>query len=191
MEILDVGSGPSPRGTVNIDLNPKFKPTVVAEATWLPFKSSVFDGVYLSHLLEHVINPGRILREVHRILKKGQKITIVFPNFASFNVLVAWIFHFHIRGRGGSDSPYFIPNRFKRAYNIIFGSHTVGEYDIHHIPLTLPLMRGLLESSGFRVESIRGDTPFRRFKIAGTISRVMAKILPSRADIITIIAQKI
>jgi len=32
METLDVGSGPHPKGTVNVDLNRKFKPTVVAEA---------------------------------------------------------------------------------------------------------------------------------------------------------------
>jgi len=193
-EILDVGCGPSPRGTVNIDLNPKFKPTVVAEATWLPFNSSVFDGVYLSHLLEHVINPERILREAHRVLKKGRRVTIVFPNFASFNVLMAWIFYFHIRGKGGSNSPSFISNGFKRAYNIVFGSHTVGEYDVHHIPLTLPIMRCLLESGGFRIASISGDVvylPFRRFRFIRAISRALARILPSRADIITIVAKKI
>lgn len=123
MEILDIGSGPRPKGTVNVDLSPKFKPTVIADARNLPFRPSVLDGSYLSHILEHVIDPENILKEVHRVLRTTKSVTIVFPNFASLGVLVAWIYGFY-RGIDRCDQelpPYVIPEGLRNAYRIIYG----------------------------------------------------------------------
>ena len=196
MEILDIGSGPRPKGTVNVDLSPKFNPTVVADARSLPFKASVFDGSYLSHILEHVVDPENILKEVHRVLRTTKSVTIVFPNFASLSVLIAWIYGFY-RGTGKCDqelTPYIIPEGLRNAYRIVYGGHSVGEYDIHHVPLSLPMLCGLLRGFGFEIESIKGNLvriPLRHSRFVKTISSALAKIFPGRADIITIVATKI
>lgn len=196
MEILDVGSGPRAKGTVNIDLSAKFNPTVVADARNLPFRAAVFDESYLSHILEHVIDPESILKEVHRVLKTTKSVTIIFPNFASLTVLTAWIFSFYRGiGRYGSEAPpYVIPEGLRNAYRIIYGGHSVGEYDVHHVPLSLPMLRGLLREIGFKIESVEGNLvrlPSRQTALVRTIGHGLAKFFPGKADIITIVARKI
>lgn len=196
MEILDIGSGPRPKGTVNIDLSPRFNPTIVADARNLPFRASVFDGSYLSHILEHVVDPENILKEAHRVLRATKSVTIVFPNFASLSVLIAWICGFY-RGTDKCDqksTPYVIPKGLRNAYRIIYGGHSVGEYDIHHVPLSLPMLRGLLRRLGFEIESIKGNLvriPLRHSRFVKTISGALARIFPGKADTITIVAKKI
>lgn len=84
--ILDVGCGSRPKGDVNVDffkggwnrqeadqdkgefVDPKkISNYVVASAEFLPFKSGVFDVVYSSHTIEHVINPFRMFSELVRV----------------------------------------------------------------------------------------------------------------------------
>jgi SAM-dependent methyltransferase len=193
METLDVGSGPYPKGIVNVDLNRKFKPTVVAVAGNLPFKGSVFDEVYLSHILEHVVDPENILTEVHRVLKTSKCVKIVFPNFASFGVFVAWFLQFHVKSSRTSNLPHIVPSKLQTPYNIIYGSHTIGEYDVHHVPLTMRLIFNLLQEIGFDIEAVKGEgflLPHRRAPFVRALSTALAKMFPTRADIITIVASK-
>ena len=42
---------------------------VVADGHELPFKSSTFDAVWIQAVLEHVLEPSRVVDEVHRVLK--------------------------------------------------------------------------------------------------------------------------
>ncbi len=196
MEILDVGSGLCPRGTVNVDLNPEYKPTVMADARHLPFKASVFDRVYLSHILEHVIDPEKILKETHEVLKAGKLVIINFPNFASLSVLVAWIMGFHTKDFKWRETfvPSIIPTELRSPYMILYGSHYVGEYDVHHVPLSSQMLCGLLKEFGFNVESIRGEAmelPLRRFKFIRRIIRSLSRVFPARADHVTIVARRI
>lgn len=178
-----------------MDLNPKYRPTVVADARHLPFKASAFDAVHLSHILEHVIDPEKILKEVNRVVKIDRTVTIVFPNFSSLSVLMAWVMGFYSKRTGYEASgPRAISYGVRRAYNIVYGSHTVGEYDVHHVPLSLRLMYELLSELGFTVESARGDIvrlPLRRFAVLRKASRALAKIFPGKADVVTIVARKV
>jgi SAM-dependent methyltransferase len=178
-----------------VDLNPKYKPTVVADARNLPFRVSAFDGIHLSHILEHVIDPEKILKEVNRVVKTDRTVTIVFPNFSSLSVLMAWVMGFHSKRTGHeANGPRAISYGVRRAYNIVYGSHTVGEYDVHHIPLSLRLMYNLLRESGFSVESARGDIvrlPLRRFAVLRKASRALATIFPGKADVVTIVAKRV
>ncbi len=178
-----------------MDLNPKYRPTVVADARNLPFRASAFDGVHLSHILEHVIDPEKILKEVNRVVKIARTVTIIFPNFSSFSVLTAWVMGFYSKRTGyAASGPRAISYGVRRAYNIVYGSHTVGEYDVHHVPLSLRLMYELLRESGFTVESARGDMirlPLRRFAVLRKASRALAKLFPGKADVITIAAKRV
>jgi len=85
--ILDVGCGHLSshlsRGEINVDIN---KPVripenfILADAHHLPFIDNLFEKVYFYDIIEHVENPSKCLREIHRVLKVGGKIEISTPN---------------------------------------------------------------------------------------------------------------
>lgn len=49
-----------------------------------PFKDNSFDEVYMSHVLEHLADPIKILREIIRISKDKAIITIKVPHAYSY-----------------------------------------------------------------------------------------------------------
>ena len=98
---LDVGCGHQPKGIVNVDLfveatnhrsddqrecndsplNPKTIPNLIrADAQSLPFRDNVFDDAVSCHVIEHVPNPTRMLREMLRVVKPGGSIQVVCPH---------------------------------------------------------------------------------------------------------------
>lgn len=58
----------------------------VVDAHDLPFKSGIFDAVFCLEALEHVVDPLRVLREIHRVLIKGAYTVILVPS-------ENWLFH--------------------------------------------------------------------------------------------------
>jgi len=48
------------------------------------YPDSHFDAITMSHVIEHVHNPLRLLRECHRILKPGGYLVVVTPNAESW-----------------------------------------------------------------------------------------------------------
>jgi SAM-dependent methyltransferase len=50
----------------------------------LPFNDCSFDIVYSANVLEHVVNPQRVLEESLRVLKPGGILHMEFPNFMSY-----------------------------------------------------------------------------------------------------------
>jgi 2-polyprenyl-3-methyl-5-hydroxy-6-metoxy-1,4-benzoquinol methylase len=45
------------------------------------FPSNTFDAINLTHVLEHIPDPGALLEEIHRILKNNGTLIISVPNF--------------------------------------------------------------------------------------------------------------
>jgi SAM-dependent methyltransferase len=52
---------------------------VIADAQYLPFRSSVFDAVLCTELLEHVPAPQAVLREIGRVTSPGGTIYLTTP----------------------------------------------------------------------------------------------------------------
>ncbi len=53
---------------VEIDVNPTPGTVLIAAFDALPFADETFDAVILDAVLEHVVEPGRVVAEVHRVL---------------------------------------------------------------------------------------------------------------------------
>jgi SAM-dependent methyltransferase len=56
----------------------------VADGYALPFAHNVFDRVFSNALLEHLSDPVRALREMHRVLKPGGMIGVSSPDWGGF-----------------------------------------------------------------------------------------------------------
>lgn len=82
MTSLNIGCGQDPWGDVRVDMAFTFitwqiKPTLLADASYLPFKDGCFEIVKASHILEHLKNPFSAIDEMRRVGTK--KIMLVFP----------------------------------------------------------------------------------------------------------------
>ena len=51
----------------------------------LPFRDGAFDRVYCSEVLEHVLDPESVIREMHRVLAPGGIAVISVPNEVLIN----------------------------------------------------------------------------------------------------------
>jgi len=77
MESLNVGCGGDRWGEVRLDISRVSKPTVLADAHFLPFVDGSFDLVLSSHCLEHLNQPLQALNEIMRVTRR--KIVLRFP----------------------------------------------------------------------------------------------------------------
>lgn len=85
-KILDIGCGSKPykkyaayTGYVGIDASADLRPDARARSEDLPFKTSHFDAVICTEVLEHLKEPERCLSEIHRVLKTGGYAYITVP----------------------------------------------------------------------------------------------------------------
>lgn len=87
MEIkkLNLGCGEFKKeGYVNLDWQPTTKPDVLHDLNVFPypFDGDVFDLIEADHVLEHLDKPFEVMKELHRIAKKGAKVIIKVPHFS-------------------------------------------------------------------------------------------------------------
>lgn len=86
MICLNIGCGSDPiinqifmdENMINVDITKSPYCHIVCDGHKLPFKDKSFDKVYLSHVLEHMVNPVYALKEFKRVAK--QTIHIHVPN---------------------------------------------------------------------------------------------------------------
>lgn len=93
---LDLGCGIghshhllAPRETVGVDNDPRVlvgqnRETHVADMRALPFADMSFASAIAAHSIEHVSDPERALREVHRVLAPGGVAVLITPNRLTF-----------------------------------------------------------------------------------------------------------
>ncbi len=73
------GAGNHTPGYVNVDLFPLSGVDVAADAEALPFPPNLFQRVECDAVLEHVEHPGRVMREIERVLAPGGFVHLVVP----------------------------------------------------------------------------------------------------------------
>jgi len=82
--VLDLGSAESPYASLtgrrlSVDIRPFPGVEVLADAGNLPFKDSSLSSVLCTELLEHVLEPGKVVSEIHRILTPGGLLVLTAP----------------------------------------------------------------------------------------------------------------
>jgi len=77
-------------------LDPRIHVRVAPSLVEANYPSGFFDGVIVWHVLEHVPDPGVLLREVHRIMKPNGVLIVAVPNFSSLQARWAGADWFHL-----------------------------------------------------------------------------------------------
>lgn len=90
----------------------------------LPYDDNFFETVYLGELIEHVSNPGHVVKEIRRILKPEGVLIVDTPNAYNLMKLAKWI---------------------------LFRTENLGD-PTHIILFTPGSLKSLLESNGFKIE---------------------------------------
>lgn len=106
----------------------------------LPFFDACFDSVVCVSVIQYVVNPSKLFKEIGRVLKIGGELIVETPNFA-------WL-------------PY--------RTQLLFGKIPVAGYytTIYHIFTKSSLCR-LLESNGFEVDHLSCGGKLRRIRRYG------------------------
>lgn len=91
-DILDVGGGRpfqkrlenykealAGKNYITLDIDPATKPNVVGDAQAMPFKDGSFDAILHIYVFEHLCEPGKAAREIHRVLRPGGYMLGVIP----------------------------------------------------------------------------------------------------------------
>lgn len=121
---------------ISADLEPG-RAMVAADIMALPFESDRFDRILCSHVLEHIPDDRKAMRELHRVLKPGGTALIMVPLSYSIE-------------RTLEDAACKTPEARGRAY---------GQED--HLRLYGPDFPDRLAEAGFRVSVERADACFQ------------------------------
>ena len=131
VKILVIGGGEKGSGTselwksknidiVSFDIYATNSTDVVCDAHYIPFKENSFDGVWIQAVLEHVIEPSKVVSEIYRVLKKNGIVYAETPfmqqvhegayDFTRFTVLGhRYLFKdFEMIEIGGNKGPEFV-----------------------------------------------------------------------------------
>ena len=117
----------------------------------LPFKDNSFEAVVLLDVLEHLYQPEKILREIHRVTKES--IILSVPNFNS------------------------LPARLQMIAGYIPENNTPIEGHIYWFSYTV--LKNLLKENDFDIKIIKVNSFFSWTPILKSLMHLLARIWPS------------
>jgi SAM-dependent methyltransferase len=84
---------------VSTDVYPSPYTCLLADAHFLPFRNEVFDGVWITSVLEHVLEPHAVVEQIYRVLKPGGLVYAETPFMIYSKPQVSWDRHSRSVGR--------------------------------------------------------------------------------------------
>jgi 2-polyprenyl-3-methyl-5-hydroxy-6-metoxy-1,4-benzoquinol methylase len=79
--------------------NKGLKNILQANCEFLPYKSQSFDYCIVHNVIEHILNPSKLLSEINRILKHRGKVYITVPNARSLDDIILRLGGMILHGR--------------------------------------------------------------------------------------------
>lgn len=154
---LNLGSGKFPKqGYVNVDVLPADVQHDLDVFPY-PFTDNQFDEIEADHLLEHLKDPFRVMKELHRILVPGGIVTIRVPHFS----------------RGFTHSDH------KRGFDVGFPIYFNPEMDDYvGTPFELEVMKLTWSAQPYRARKLMGPITFRIARILNGIISPLANLSP-------------
>ena len=157
LELSEEGSIYGPAPIYELCATPRFKRFVCdIERDRFPFADESFDGAFLSHVIEHVVQKQRVLAEIRRTLKQGGLLYVETPGPQSLKL--RW--------------PDWLPHGPLATMNFYDDkTHVEG-------PLSAASMREHLTAAGF---SVVAESPVRELGLWGTpiyVAMIGAGALP-------------
>ncbi len=133
---LNVGSGQRKfqKPWLNVDVNPKWRPDVVASGESMPmFETGSADVIVLHHVLEHFGcgEASALIRECHRILKSEGSLLVFVPDMKA--LVQMW-------NMGRISTQVFLTN--------VYGAYMDSEADRHKWGYDLYSLYDFLQSAG-------------------------------------------
>jgi len=94
---------------------------VRGDAMALPFADGIFDRVYCSEVLEHVLEPEAVVREMRRVLSPSGLAVVSVPNEALINRVKGVVFKLPLGRRlvgGGGDGGYRVSDKMDDEWHL-------------------------------------------------------------------------
>jgi SAM-dependent methyltransferase len=116
----------------------------------LPFPDEIFDLIICTEVLEHLLWPQKLLKEVQRVLSRDGKLLLSVPNIVSFTYRIAWMIG-HIPSCAASANlpPELGSTTYRKENSELTGGHV--------IDFNLKRIVSLLQFIGFKIVSIKGS----------------------------------
>jgi SAM-dependent methyltransferase len=134
----------------------------------LPFRAGSLDGILAGEVIEHLFDPGRLLRECHRVLRPGGLLVVTTPNLAT-----------------AQDRLRFLAGRAPRQVNPFH------EYLYLHIrPFTPLLLAEGMRRAGLEPAKLVSNYVVWRTRFGEVRSRAAARLWPSLGGSLILAARR-
>jgi ubiquinone/menaquinone biosynthesis C-methylase UbiE len=91
---------------------------IQGNAEYLPFKDCYFDKVYCTEVIEHTLNPQRLIEEMARVVKPEGYIVLSAPNEKIINFLKDLLIESHLYNFLLREKAYNMPVRMDKEYHL-------------------------------------------------------------------------
>lgn len=141
-----------------------------------PFPDETFSLAICIEVVEHLLQPDRMLGEIYRVLKPGGILILSTPNYAYWVLRVLYLF---------GQLPVGLPGRhYKGLFRRVSDSYPLPWRDPHIRFFSPSIIKRFLNEYGFQIESIRasfvafpsGLAPYLPF-VFGLPLRVVGKLI--------------
>lgn len=145
-----------------------------------PFPDESFDTITAFEVIEHLVNPDNMFREVNRLLKKNCHFFLSTPNLASWSNRLALLF---------GKQPRYAEVSSETCVGYL-GKSKINSMPAGHLRIfTLPALKALLKYHNFEILKVRGAEATYASNYIKLIDKVF-NVLPSLSRIIIIGAIK-